>query len=125
MKHTLLLRLFGGVLLLAGLALVVNPELVSSKPVPQDRFEAVERRIWWGLLIGFGALLQFHHQIRPWLRTLVVTCCWLLIGLLAARLIWIALDGSVIRQWYLVGIECVILAAFVFWYFQLRGQSRE
>lgn len=50
--NIIILRCVGVAVLLAGLVLVINPELVSRKPVPSDTFEAIERRIWWGLIIG-------------------------------------------------------------------------
>ena len=121
LESSLLLRLVGVALIVAGVTLVSNPELVSNKPVPDDTFEAIERRIWWGLIIGFGILLLFHHQLQPWLKTIAATGSSLLIGLLIARLIGIMLDGSVAKQWLYVGIELVILAPLVWWYLSLRN----
>jgi len=120
MKTSLINRIIGGVLFIAGVVLVSNPELVSNKPVPTDTFEAVERRIWWGLLIGAGVLLFFRRKIQPWLQTLVATIAALVFGLLVARIIGIGLDGSVIKQWIYVGIEVVILAPLMWWYFRIR-----
>ncbi|GAA0411142.1 hypothetical protein GCM10009133_19490 [Cocleimonas flava] len=113
-------RFIGVALIIVGLVLVSNPELVSNKPIPSDTFEAVERRIWWGLLIGFGFLLLFHHQIQPWITTIAATLSSLFFGLLVARLIGIMLDGSVAKQWLNIGIEIVILVPLVWWYFRVR-----
>lgn len=107
-------------MIIAGLVLAWNPELVSNKPIPTDTFKAVERRIWWGLLIGLGLLPFFHHQLRPWSATISATLSALLVGLLVARLLGIALDGSVAKQWLNVGIELVILAPLVWWYLKVR-----
>ena len=85
-----------------------------------DVFEAIERRIWWGLFIGFGLLLMFHHQLLPWTQTLAATGSSLMIGLLIARLIGIALDGSVTKQWINVAIEIALPVPFVWWYFRTR-----
>jgi len=115
-----MLRLIGGLLIAIGLVLVWNPELISNKPIPTDTFHAVERRIWWGLFIGFGVLLMFHHQLLPWASTISATLLSLLIGLLVARLIGIALDGSVTKQWINVGIELVIMAPLLWWYLKVR-----
>ena len=60
----MIIKLLAVALILAGVVLAWNPELVSNKPVPDDTFKAVERRIWWGLLIGFGILLLFHRRHR-------------------------------------------------------------
>ncbi len=120
MESTLILRLIGVALIVVGVVLVSNPELVSNKPIPTDTFEAVERRIWWGLLIGAGVLLLFHHQLRPWLVTLAATLSAAVFGLLVARFIGIMLDGSVPKQWLWVGVEIAILLPLVFWYLHIR-----
>lgn len=121
MELSLILRLAGVVLILIGIVLVSNPELVTNKPVPSDTFEAIERRIWWGLFIGLGCLLMFHHQVQPWQMTVAATGASLLFGLLAARLIGIGLDGSLPKQWLLVGVELIIMLPFIWWYFKARG----
>ena len=120
MESTFIFRLIGAALIIFGIVLASNPELVSSKPVPTDTFKAVERRIWWGLFIGVGILLQFHHQLLPWQPTVSATFASLLVGLLIARFIGIILDGSVAKQWLNVGIELVILVPFVWWYLNTR-----
>lgn len=116
----LIIKLFAVALILAGAILVWNPELVSNKPIPSDPFKAIERRIWWGLLIGFGILLLGHHTLLPWGPTLAATGSALLFGLLVARLIGIALDGSAAKQWLNVGIEVVLLIPLVAWYLRVR-----
>ena len=121
--NSLISRILGGILIVAGLILIANPELVSNKPVPTDIFEAIERRLWWGLIVGFGVLFLFHHQLRPWLLTLAATLLALVFGLLVARLLGILLDGSVLKQWLYVGIELVILAPLFWWYLRLRERS--
>jgi len=120
MESSVVFKLIGVVLIIVGVILVWNPELVSNKPIPDNTFEATERRIWWGLIIGFGCLLLLHHQLLPWLPTLVATGSALLFGLLVARLIGILLDGSVLKQWINVGIEIVILVPLVWWYLRVR-----
>ena len=64
-KNNIALTIVGVALIIFGVTLVSNPELVSNKPIPDDTFEAIERRIWWGLFIGLGTLLLFHRQLRP------------------------------------------------------------
>ena len=121
MDNTVIFRVVGAVLIIFGIVLAANPELISNKPVPNDIFKAVERRIWWGLFIGFGLLLQFHFQLVPWQATIAATLSSLLVGLLIARLIGIMLDGSVAKQWLNVGIEIVILAPLIWWYLKVRS----
>jgi len=78
MKIKLVHKIVACVFILIGVALVSNPELVCSKPIPVDTFQAVEKRIWWGLFIGVGTFLLFHHHLRPWLQTVAATCAALL-----------------------------------------------
>jgi len=116
MEPNLILKIAGFIIVILGLLLTYNPELVSSKAIPEDVFQASERRVLWGLLLGVGLLLLFHHQLQPWLLTLAATGFALTFGALVARFVGIAMDGSVIKQWYWVGAELVILAVFAFAY---------
>jgi len=120
MQSSLIFKWIGVLLIIVGLILVGNPELISNKPIPDDTFEATERRIWSGLFISFGILRLFHQQLLPWKTTLAATCSALLFGLLVSRLIGIGLDGSVTKQWINVGIEAVILVSLVWWYLRIR-----
>ncbi|MEM7376686.1 MAG: hypothetical protein AAF460_04170 [Pseudomonadota bacterium] len=119
------LRLASGALIVLGTVLVVNPELVRNGPIPDDPFEAIERRIWWGAIIAAGVLLLFRSTLRPVLQSVAAASAALLFGLLVARLIGIALDGSVAKQWVYVAIEAVLLAAAVQWFGRLRRQTPE
>lgn len=121
----MVVRIVGIILMIAGVVLVINPELVIQKPIPSDTFEAIERRIWWGLLIGAGVFLLFYRERGRWLRTVVAIGIAILFGLLVARLIGIILDGSVVKQWIYVGIEGAIMALLVWWYRNIRKTSDE
>lgn len=121
MEYSLILRVIGVVVVIVGVTLAWNPELVSRQPIPEDTFEATERRIWWGVIIGVGTLLLFHRQLQPWMATIAATGSALLFGLLVARLIGIMLDGSVVKQWINVGIELVMLLPLVWWYLRVRS----
>jgi len=120
MESSCVLIALGVALMILGVTLVANPEIVSNKPVPNTTFEAIERRIWWGLIVGVGFLFLFHHQLQPWQLTLAAASSSLMFGLLLARLIGIALDGSVVKQWVYVGIELAILVPLLWWYFSVR-----
>jgi len=120
MNFVLATRAAGLVFLIAGIIIVANPELITNNPVPEDTFEAIERRIWWGLLIGLGMLLIFNQQWTPWLPTFLVTTVALLAGLLVARFMGIVLDGSVPKQWLLVLVEVAIAAPLLWWYLRIR-----
>lgn len=120
-EHSLIYKLLGVLCIFVGLVLVSNPELVSNKPVPEDTFRAVERRVWWGLFISVGVMLLFHPQLQPYLVSFVAASISMTFGLLVARLIGIGLDGSVPKQWFWVAVEVVILAGLLGWYFKVRG----
>jgi 4-amino-4-deoxy-L-arabinose transferase-like glycosyltransferase len=119
-EGTLIFKILGGLLILVGVILASNPELVSNKPVPEDIFKAVERRVWWGLFISAGTLVMFHHPLQPWIVTFVATSIAITFGLLAARLIGIMLDGSVPKQWFWVIVEAIALGGLVWWYAKVR-----
>jgi len=116
MDNTGLFRAIGTVSIIVGILLVSDAELISSKPIPDDTFRTIEKRIWWGLLIGIGTLLLFHHQVQPCLHPLGATSSSLIFGVLVARLLGISLDGSVAKQWAWVAVEAVILVVLVWWY---------
>ena len=120
MEKKIILQIIGFLVLLAGFVLTYNPELVSNKPIPEDTFRAIERRVWWGLLIGFGLLLMFHHQFKPYLFTLAATVMTLTLGVLISRMMGIALDGSVPKQWMWVAVEIVMVLVFGIWYAKQR-----
>lgn len=115
------LKVVGGALVVVGVVLAWNPELVSNKSIPSETFEAIERRIPWGKLIGLGLVPFFHQQLRPWQPTIAATLSSLIVGYIVARLIGIALDGAVVKQWQLVGVEIVILAPLAWWYLKVRS----
>ena len=117
---SLILKVTGMVSIIIGVVLVWNPELATSKPMPSDTFQSIEKRIWWGAFIGIGILPFFHYQLLPLIPTIAATLSALLLGLLIARLIGIILDGSVTKQWIYVGIEILILIPLVWWYLHLR-----
>ena len=124
MDNTGLFRAIGTVLIIVGIVLVSNPELISSKPIPDDTFRAIERRIWWGLLIGIGTLLLFRHQVQPWLQTLAATSWALIFGVLVVRLLVILLDGSGAKQWAWVAVEAVVLVVLLWWYRKISVNRR-
>ncbi|WP_394245657.1 hypothetical protein [Vibrio astriarenae] len=116
MDNKIILQVVGFIILLLGGILSYNPELVSNKPIPEDTFQAVERRVRWGFVMGIGMLLMFHHQITPYLLTAAALGMTLTLGALVARVMEIFLDGSVARHWMWVAVELVVIIGFGFWY---------
>lgn len=116
MDSKIVLQVVGVIILLLGAILSYNPELVSNKPIPEDAFQAVERRVRWGFLMGVGMLLIFHHQITPYLFTVAALGMTLTLGALISRVMGIFLDGSVPRHWMWVAVELVMVIGFGIWY---------
>lgn len=116
MDSKIVLQIVGVVILLLGVILSYNPELVSNKPIPEDAFQAVERRVRWGFLMGAGMLLIFHHQITPYFFTVAALGMTLTLGALISRVMGIFLDGSVPRHWMWIAVELVMVIGFGIWY---------
>lgn len=116
MEINIFLQVAGVITILIGGVLSYHPELVTSAPIPDDPFQAIERRVRWGFVMGLGMLLLFHHQVTPLLFTFAALGMTLTLGALIARLIGIALDGSVLRQWMWVLIELILVIGFAVWY---------
>ncbi len=100
---------FGLLSMAFGFLLVVRPEFVNKKPKPEDVFRAVERRAWWGLLIGLGLFCFSLPSINSYLVGFFVLATAATLGILIARLIGIFLEGSHRRQWFWVWVELLVV----------------
>lgn len=118
MDITIVLRLIGLTILIAGFVLAWNPELVSSVDIPNNPFEAVERRIKWGMVIGLGILLIFHHKLQPWLLTATAVGASIVLGMLTARSIGIVLDGKTVKQFYWLATESSVFLVLAYLYYR-------
>jgi hypothetical protein len=106
------LRIVGVLIIVAGLVLAIAPTLVSDPGPAADSFEAIERRIPFGGLAGFGLLLAVPARIRPWPVAIASIAMWMTTGALTARIIGLALDGMDSgKQWMWTAIEAAIVAA--------------
>lgn len=109
MRGVGLLRVIGVLVVVAGLVLAAVPTLVSDPGPAADTYEAIERRVWWGALAGFGALLATLRSLQPWSVALVSFLFWIVAGFLAARVIGLVLDGTdSIEQWMWTAVELAI-----------------
>ncbi len=114
------LKILAGAMVLVGLVLAIHPDLLSDRPLPIDPYESIERRVTWGKMLGLGLVPFFHPCLGPWRLTIIATLSSLVAGYLVTRLIGIALDGSVARQWMYAGIELLLLIPMVWWYLRKR-----
>lgn len=110
----LLIQGLGALLIVGSLVLVFAPQLVSDPGPAKGTFEAVERRVRWGILTGLGAFLVMFRALKPWAIGFLTFAFWIVTGYLVARLIGIALDGfDSPKQWMWVGVEAVLIVVFV------------
>ena len=115
-------RIIGLLIAVAGLVLAAVPTLVNDPGPAADTYAAIERRVWYGAIAGFGALLVARTSLKPWVETIAAFVFWIVAGFLAARVIGLALDGiDSGKQWLWTAIEVAICV--VAWLF-LRHRQR-
>lgn len=114
---TLVFRGMGALLAAAALVFVFVPTWLHDPGPAPDLFEAIERRVRWGLGMSLGALLVAHPWRRPW----SVVFAWVVFcasgGYLVARIIGMAIEGlGSDRQWLYTAVEvaiCLVAAAWI------------
>ena len=120
-------RIFGIVLAVIGVVAAVFPHWFApltgaAEPAP-DLFEAVERRVRAGMVLGVGLTFIAVTSLRPWSTSIPSAVFYFMTGALAARLLGIIVDGAVPKQWLLVGVEAVFMAGAAFWLWRSTGSA--
>ena len=119
---------------LVGIGLVVVGALAAAFPhafgpltggpvPPADLFEAVERRVRGGMVLGAGLCVLAIPALRPWSVSLPTALVYLMAGALAARLLGLLADGAVPRQWLLVAVEAAVMTAAALWLWRSGGPA--
>lgn len=119
---------------IVGIALVVLGALAATFPAwfgplaggPEpaaDVFEAVERRVRGGMVLGVGLCFVAIPALRPWSVSLPTALFYLMAGALAARLLGLLVDGAVPRQWLLVAVEAGVMTAAALWLWRSGGPA--
>ncbi len=112
-------RIFGIVLAVVGVVASIFPEwfgpLTGGPEPPVDTHEGIERRVRGGMVLGFGLAFIAITALRPWSVSIPSVIFYFMTGALAARILGIVVDGSVPKQWLLVGVEVVAMAICAFW----------
>ena len=120
-------RIFGIVLALVGVAAAVFPNwfgpLTGGPEPPTDVFEAVERRVRGGMLLGVGLGFIAITALRPWSTSIPIAIFYFMVGALAARLLGLLVDGAVPKQWLLVAVEAVVMALAALWLWRSSGSA--
>jgi len=89
--------------------------LTGATEPTADIFEAVERRVRGGMVLGVGLAFIAVPALRPWSTSVPSAIFYFMTGALAARLLGLVVDGTVPKQWLLVGVEAVVMAVAAFW----------
>ena len=120
-------HIFGIALAVLGVVAAVFPNwfgpLTGGPGPPLDVFEAVERRVRGGMLLGVGLCFIAITGLRPWSTSIPTAIFFFMTGALAARLLGLIIDGTVPKQWLLVAIEAVAMALAAFWLWRSSGSA--
>ena len=120
-------RIFGIVLSVVGVVVAILPgwfgPLTGGPESPVDVFEAVERRVRGGMVLGVGLTFIAVTALRPWSVSIPSAIFYFMTGALAARLVGIIVDGVVPKQWALVAVEAVFMALAALWLWRSSGSA--
>ncbi len=112
-------RIFGIAVAVLGVVAAAFPNwfgpITGGPQPPVDIFEAVERRVRGGMLLGVGLCFIAITALRPWSRSIPSAIFYFMTGALAARLLGLLVDGTVPKQWLWVAVEVVVMAVAALW----------
>ncbi|NNF29524.1 MAG: DUF4345 family protein [Gemmatimonadetes bacterium] len=120
-------HIFGIAMAVLGVVAAVFPNwfgpLTGGPEPPADVFEAVERRVRGGMLLGVGLSFIAITALRPWSTSIPTAVFYFMAGALAARLLGLLVDGAVPKQWLLVAVEAVVMAVAAVWLWRSTGSA--
>ena len=112
-------RILGIALTVLGVAASVFPAwfgpLTGGPEPPVDVFEAIERRVRGGMVLGVGLCFLAMNGLSPWSTSFPTAIFLLMTGALAARLLGLFVDGAVPKQWLLVAVEAGVMTVAAIW----------
>jgi len=118
-------RIFGIVLAVLGVVAAVFPgwfgALTGGPEPPVNAFEAVERRVRGGMLLGVGLCFIAMTALGPWSTSIPTAIFYFMTGALAARLLGLLVDGAVPKQWLWVAVEAGVMAVAAIWLWRGSG----
>lgn len=116
-------RILGVVLAVIGVLAAIFPGWFSvlTGAATTDVFEAVERRVRGGMVLGVGLIFIAVTAWRPWSVSIPTAIFYFATGALAARILGLLVDGVVPKQWFLVAVETVIMTVVAFWLWRVDG----
>ncbi len=121
------LRILGITLAAAGAVATVFPDwfgpLTGGPVAAGDIFEAVERRVRAGMVLGVGLAVFAVPSLRPWSTSIPSALFYFMTGALAARLFGMLVDGAVPKQWLLVAVEAGVMTIAALWLWRSGGAA--
>ena len=120
-------HIFGSALAVLGVVAAVFPgwfgPLTGGPEPPVDAFEAVERRVRGGMVLGAGLCFLAITALRPWSTSIPTAVFYVMAGALTARLLGLLVDGAVPRQWLLVAVEAGVMTVAALWLWRSGGSA--
>lgn len=117
------IRILGIVLMILGAVASVCPAwfepLTGGPEPPADVHEAIERRVRGGMVLGLGLMCVGITALRPWSTSIPLVIFYFMTGALAARIFGLIVDGMVQKQWLLVAVEVIAMAAAALWLWRM------
>ena len=112
-------RILGIALCVVGIVAAAFPSwfgpLTGGPGLPADAYEAVERRVRGGMLLGVGLCFLALPALTPWSTSIPTALFYFMTGALAGRLLGLLVDGAVPKQWLLVAVEAAVMTAAALW----------
>lgn len=113
------LRVVGVVLAVLGTVMAAFPgwfgPLTGGPEPAADTFEAIERRVRGGMVLGVGLALIARTELRPWSVTIASVLLYFMLGALLARILGLIIEGIDPRQWLSVAIETFLMTLAALW----------
>ncbi|MCB9545275.1 MAG: DUF4345 family protein [Myxococcales bacterium] len=120
-------RVLGLVLAAVGVVAAIAPgwfgPLTRYPQPPADVFEVVESRVRGGMILGVGLIFLAVPALRPWTVSIPAAILWFVAGALIARLLGIAVDGAVPKQWLWVAVEAGLMGILGAWLWRAGGPA--
>ena len=97
--------------------------LTGGPEPPVDVFEAVERRVRGGMVLGVGLVFIAVTALRPWSTSIPSAIFYFMVGALAARILGLLVDGTVPKQWLWVAVEAAVMTVAALWLWRSGGSG--
>lgn len=118
-------RILGIVISVLGIIATLFPHwfgfLTQATEPTADLYEAVERRVRGGMVLGVGLVLLAVPSLRPFSSSVPSAVFYWVLGALVARLFGMVVDGAVSKQWMLVAAEGAIMTVAALWMWRISG----